>query len=508
MINPSRINVLFVASEADPLIKVGGLGDIAGSLPRALMTVGSSSKLLPAELDVRLVIPYHPSIRRDLYPSEQVAEYRVHNVNNEIFARAFTLQLHGLPVYLISGAPIEQESGVYSSNLEADGFKYVFFSQAALNLSKKLDWRPDILHANDWHTSAAVYSLALNRLMDPFFRQTSSLLTVHNLPYLGSMTSSALEAFDLPPAENTSLPAWAGHMALPLGLLTADAIVAVSQGYAKEIMTDEFGSGLQSFLRAHSNKITGILNGLDTLKWDPTNDIELANNFSPANLQARVVNKSFLQNELGLDTNPTIPLLSMVTRMDPQKGVDLAVDSLRLIFQSNLMNSAPLQAVFLGTGDPILEQAVRNLESDYLDRVRARIIYNEKLSRQIYAGADMLLMPSRYEPCGLSQMIAMHYGCLPIARATGGLSDTIQDPTETDQSTGFLFKPPTPEALAGAIQRALTVYTLDPLSWQAMQIRAMQKDFSWDRSAMEYIKQYKILLDKQREHKIDMEKYV
>jgi starch synthase len=504
MTNPSTINILFMASEADPLIKIGGLGDVAGSLPHALRTVGSSSKFKPTALDVRLVIPYHPGIRTDKYSIHQVARYNVHSIKEEITVEAFVLELDGLTVYLIKGAPIEQESGVYSTNLEADGYKYVFFSQAALNLPKRLDWKPDILHANDWHTSAAVYSLALSRLTDPFFRQTSSLLTIHNLPYLGAMTSSGLSAFELPPAENTSLPSWANHMALPLGLLTADTIVAVSPGYAKEILTDEFGSGLQVFLRAHSKKLIGILNGLDTQKWNPGTDVELVANFSIANLQDRSFNKSILQDELGLEKDPSIPILAMITRMDPQKGVDLSVDALRMLLQPFAANVPSFQVVFLGTGDLVIEQAVRQLEQDYLNQIRARITYNEKLSRHIYAGADMLLMPSRYEPCGLSQMIAMHYGCVPIARATGGLSDTIQDPSDTDRSTGFLFKPAKPEALAKAIHRALNVYTQSPEDWQEMQIRGMQQDFTWDRSAKEYLEQYKKLLDFRK----DPRKYV
>jgi starch synthase len=180
--------------------------------------------------------------------------------------------------------------------------------------------------------------------------------------------------------------------------------------------------------------------------------------------------------------------------------VDLAIDSLRLLFQSKAMNNLPIQAVFLGTGDPIIEQAVQRLAMAFPDLVCAKITYDEKLSRLIYAGADMFLMPSRYEPCGLSQMIAMHYGCLPIARATGGLSDTILDPNNTGQGTGFLFKPSTYDALAGTIQRALMVYTKDPRNWQAMQICAMQQDFSWNRSALEYIKLYKTLLDRQPAH--------
>jgi starch synthase len=492
----SMINVLFLASEADPLIKVGGLGDVAGSLPRTLRTVSASSNLLKAELDVRLVIPFHPAIHHDLFPAKLVTEFVVHSIANEIQVKAYSLEVDGLPVYLIGGAPIEQESGVYSSNLESDGYKYVFFSQAALQLARNLDWKPDILHANDWHTSPAVYSLAVNRPVDPFFSHTTSLLVVHNLPYLGAMTGTALKAFGLFPAENTSLPAWAGQMALPLGLLTADAIVAVSPGYAKEIMTDEFGSGLETFLRARSMKISGILNGLDTIKWNPVTDNVIASNYSCESLQARSANKAYLQKELGLEINPQIPLVAMVTRMDPQKGVDIAVDSLRILLYSKAKNPQPFQAVFLGTGDPAIEQAVLRLNIAYPEFVRAEITYNESLSRNIYAGSDMLLMPSRYEPCGLSQMIAMRYGCLPIARATGGLSDTIQDLPNSNQNTGFLFTPATPEALSETIQRALMVYTMDPHSWKTMQIRAMSQDFSWDRSALEYIKLYKVLLDK------------
>jgi starch synthase len=494
MPNPSNINVLFIASEADPFVKIGGLADVAGSLPYALKGIESSNSSNEIKIDIRLVIPYHPRIRQDLYSPQLIATYPIQALDAEITVKAYAFRYKGLPVYLIAGEPVDQETGVYSANLEADGYKYVFFSLACLELARQLSWKPDILHANDWHTAAAVYKLALHRSEDPFFYQTKSLLTIHNLPYLGSMTPSAMEAFGLPAAEDSTLPSWASHMALPLGLLTADKIVAVSPGYAKEILTEEYGSGLEVFLHAHSMKICGILNGLDTYKWDPSTDKELAANFSANNLQARSANKTLLQEELSLETNPHIPLLAMVTRMDPQKGVDLAVEAIHSLLRQKVANSQPIQMIFLGTGNPILENEVRLLEQDYPQAVCAKIAFNEPLSHHIYAGADILLMPSRYEPCGLSQMIAMHYGCVPIARATGGLSDTIHDPTHTKKATGFLFRPAKSEALVNAIHRALSIYHQDPIKWQAMQLHGMQQDFSWTRSAREYLKQYLSLM--------------
>ena len=491
---PSPMNVLFLASEADPLIKVGGLGDVAGSLPLALHALHPAYDGSPVELDIRLVIPFHPAIPADVYSPHQIAEFPVHSEDGAIITRVFSIQLDGLTVYLIAGAPIDQETAVYSTNLEADGYKYVFFSQAALELARQLNWKPHILHANDWHTAPAVYSLALQRHSEPFWEQTASLLTVHNLPYLGAMTAPALDAFQLPAVKSVDLPRWARHLAMPLGLLHADCIVAVSPGYSREILTKEFGSGLDSFLRAHQNKIHGILNGLDTQRWNPQTDIELAATFSYDNLLVRPVNKSYLQKELCLEVNPQIPLLAMVTRMDPQKGVDLSVTALRSLLTSKHQADQPFQAVFLGTGNPVLESLVRQLELDFPNQVRAHVMYSELFSRYIYAGADILLMPSRYEPCGLSQMIAMHYGCVPIARATGGLSDTIHEATSSSQGTGFLFKDADADELTETILRALLIYTQDPLAWQQLQIHGMQHDFSWDRSAQEYYKQYTMLI--------------
>jgi starch synthase len=492
MLYPTRMNVLYLSAEAAPLIKVGGLGDVAGSLPQALLSVRDSSQPGMPGLDIRLVIPFHPSINLEGRTPSLEAVYPVKASSGEIEARAYRIDINNLPVYLIGGPPIDSESGVYSLDLEADGFKYIFFSMAALELPQRIGWAPDIYHANDWHTAAAIYSLNLRRPVEQFYHLAASLLTIHNLPYLGSMTSAALVDFGLPTASDSDLPPWAQDMALPLGLLAADEIVPVSPGYAREILTEEFGSGLSEFLQARQQKIHGILNGLDTLRWDPRHDSAIHTTYSIDRIADRVANKTALRELLGFMDEQSVPLLAMITRMDPQKGVDIAVAALRLLLESS--SDPAFQVVFLGKGDSNLEETVCQLEQDYPSQVHTCILYDEHLSRKIYAGADALLMPSRYEPCGLSQMIAMRYGCIPIARATGGLIDTIYDPKDTGEPTGFLFDKSKPEDLAKAIQRALQIYTDDPQLWQRMRMNGMQQDFSWNRSASEYLDRYRSLI--------------
>jgi starch synthase len=274
MLEQKRLKVLFLASEADPLVKVGGLGDVAGSLPAAIRQL-DPTQILPGQsvsIDIRLAIPYHKVIHLDPNTVEHVAEYSIYQSSRRLPAKAFLTQPDSLPIYLISGSPIAPEAPVYSDDLEFDALKYVFFSIAALELARVIKWQPHIIHANDWHTAAAVYSLALNRPTDAFYHNTVSILGIHNLPYLGVGSSAALGAYGLPPTYDFHLPAWAHHLALPLGLLTADQIVAVSPGYAHEILTPEFGAGLHTFLRTRVNSISGILNGLDNQRWDPSKD--------------------------------------------------------------------------------------------------------------------------------------------------------------------------------------------------------------------------------------------
>ncbi len=481
----SALRVLFLAAEADPFFKVGGLGDVAGSLPPVLRRMG---------VDIRLVLPLHSGLRSRGYPLQPVCSLQVSSLEGVMPVEVFALDQSAMPVYFIAGELITAESPVYSTDTLVDGLKYTFFSLAALELCRYLDWSPDILHANDWHTAPAIYSLSFDREESPFFSSTATVMGVHNLPYLGLGAETALGYFRLPPADSKNLPVWARQLPLPLGLLATDCIVAVSPSYAQEILTPEYGAGLQELLRQRRSNLTGILNGLDVHTWDPQTDPHLKQNYSLAELKLRQTNKSTLQSELRLKEDARIPLFAMVSRMDYQKGVDLLPEALRRLAERQENAGSDWQMVILGAGDLSLEAAVHGLEQDFPGRVRAVTRFDAPLSHRIYAGADVLLIPSRYEPCGMTQMIAMRYGCVPLARATGGLRDTVRDIQQGADSTGFLFETPKPAALTNAMQRAMRVYQNEAV-WQALQLRGMRRDFSWERSAQEYLRLYQELSD-------------
>ncbi len=479
--------MLFAVAEADPLIKVGGLGDVAGSLPPALRALDPEQTGGPL-LDVRVVLPYHCAISLAPEDLKLVATFSVPKPGGDMEARAFLTERCDTPIYLIDGDPFQGEMPVYSMNTAEDGDKYTFFSLAVLELARALNWQPDVLHANDWHTAISVYMLdQLRKKQDPFFRATGSVITIHNLPFMGGGVEGALRAYGIPPCDAAFVPEWARYFPLPMGLATADEIVAVSPSYAHEILTPGFGCGLEHLLQARAEHITGILNGLDQETWDPAEDIGLHQPFDAQHLERRAANKAALLDEFGLAANPDAPLLILISRMDQQKGVDIAVEALRLI------TDLEWNAVLLGTGDPVLEDELRRLEAQHPNRVRAAIRFDSRLSERMYAGADILLMPSRYEPCGLAQMIAMRYGCVPVARAVGGLRDTIIDrPEDPAHSTGFLFQDATPAALAGTLRRALVEYG-QPALWRVRQQSGMQQDFDWQRSAIAYAQIYQSL---------------
>ncbi len=481
------LRVLMLAAEADPLIKVGGLGDVAGSLPRALR------RLRPDQtggqvLDVRLAIPFHAAIRAKVGNLEPVAKFSILRIDRRMEGQVYEIEVEGMPVYLIDGPPFQAELPVYLYDTPQDADRYTFFSLAALEWVGQSGWQPDILHANDWHTSMAVYALETWGHSIPAFQNARTIITVHNLPFMGVGAGPALSAYGLPPIEDEVLPPWARHFPLPLALATADQVTSVSPTYAREILTPEFGCGLQTFLQSRAAHLSGILNGLDQASWDPTSDPALVQNFGADSIDQRKANKLALLEEFGLPGDGSDALMVMIGRMDPQKGIDLTLEALRQ------MAGMPWQAIILGSGDTLLEEATRRLEADFPDRVRAAIRFDMNLSRRMYAGADMLLMPSRYEPCGLAQMIAMRYGCVPVARATGGLRDTIQDTPDLSISTGVLFEDANPSALEAALHQALHLYG-ERDTWRQMQINGMQSDFSWERSAIQYARLYQQLMN-------------
>jgi starch synthase len=473
---PQTINVLFLAAEAEPYVKVGGLGDVAGSLPRALRALSSED----VKLDVRLVLPYHSVIRAEM---RTVGMYSIPRGESEVQVEAYEASLNGMPVYFISGEPIRASGSVYSSDSKLDAEKYAFFSLAALELHRHINWAPNILHVNDWHTALAAYDL-LAKYWEGGTRKIASLVTVHNLPYLGPDVSTVLEGYGIKLAQ-TDLPHWARVLPLPLGLWASDAIVAVSPTYANEILRPESSSGLHEFLESRRETLHGILNGLDTVSFDPAVDPALGVNFDADTLEKRSANKALLQERLGFPVESETPLLGMVSRMDPQKGVDIALSALRYMRRSKYK----WQAVILGTGDPSLEETALKLQANNPERVHVQTRYDAGLARQIYGGADMFLMPSRYEPCGLSQMIAMRYGCVPIVRAVGGLNDTVKH-----GETGFVFHDPNIRALTAAIRAALKIYPGRTI-WQKIQRAGMAQDFSWTKSAQKYLELYQSLIN-------------
>ncbi len=465
------MQILFLASEATPLAKVGGLADVAGELPRALRRLG---------IDVRLVIPFHRQIDRRALNPVPVAQVEVDHRQGPLRAQLWEAEHDGLPIYLVSGEPLERLEVIYGDPaLDAD--RYAFFSLAALAAIEAIGWRPDVVHANDWQTAPAIIRLRQLRESHRFWGDVRSLLTVHNLPFMGAGGESALESYGLLGMDAPELPLWGRALPLPLGLAAADWISTVSPTYAEEIQTSEFGCGLEGFLRDRRDRLVGILNGIDPEIWNPRTDPAIPARYDTERLEQRDSVKRFLQSSLGFEANPARPVLGMITRMDTQKGVDLALDALE-----TLQSPVPgWQFVLLGTGDPLLEERAQAFAAQRAGRAHAFPRFDPELARQIYAGTDLLLIPSRYEPCGLAQMIAMRYGSIPVVRATGGLRDTVTDYESGGSGTGFVFHAPEPADLARTLQRALRVWK-DRRRWRPLQRRAMQADFSWSASAEQY----------------------
>ena len=472
------MKILFAASEAAPLVKVGGLGDVVGSLPRALRALGH---------DVRVIIPGYGAIDWAGFAPKRRASFPVSYRGARQVAEIWETEASGLPVWLVTGPPIPTDARVYAGNAAEEAQEFVFFSLVALWGTRVLDWKPDVFHAHDWHAGTAVYWLEAVGRQDPFFHDIASLFTIHNLPYSGRGSGAALADYGVGLAAAVSaVPGWARDSPLALALASADMLSTVSPTYAREIVTPAYGEGFDGMLRLRESRLVGILNGIDTEVWNPASDAVLAERYDIESVAKRRTNREALRSELGLAPaalDPDPPILAAVARLDRQKGFEIAIEPLRGWL------SGGGQFVLLGTGDPVLERALAALASAFPDRARVVLRFDPDLSRRIYGGCDALLIPSRYEPCGLTQMIGMRYGAVPVARRTGGLADTVRDEGEPG-GTGVMFDDFTPAALWDAMARTLRVYS-QPARWSEIQRRGMTMDFSWGRSAARYVDLYR-----------------
>ena len=474
----SELRILMVAAEASPLIKIGGLGDVAGVLPKAIKALN------PRGIDMRVILPFHQVLKQKKLNTNLIGSFTLETVSGKLLCKLFSVEGLEIPVYLISNTWIDDTPGVYCGNPADDAMKYMSFSMAVLEAAKLLDWKFDVLHANDWHTAVSLHLLKAKRKKDPFFVGSKGLLTVHNMPYNGWGSQAAMKSLGIKPSTNRKLPAWARYTPLAMGLAAADKIVAVSKGYAEEILMEPFGSGLSEFMQTRGEKLTGIVNGIDTDAYNPVTDKHIAAQYSCSDLNGKATCKQALQELAGFKVDPEIPIFSIVSRLDNQKGIGLALDAIGKMLKQDW------QFVLLGTGAKELEVQAADLAEEYPEKVACFIRFDDGLARQLYAGADIFLMPSMYEPCGLSQMISMRYGNLPLAHAVGGLKDTIVDYSKQPEgATGFLFEEASSKALRKSMEEALKVFKKKPI-WRKLQINAMQKNFSWSISAREYLATY------------------
>ncbi len=486
-----RLKVLFVASEVAPFRKTGGLADVAGVLPRSLRQRG---------IDIRVVMPLYQGIQWNLLERlEGTLSVPMYFGHARAGLRLGRLPGSDVPIYFIEYNRFFDRPYVYGppgqaypDNLE----RFSFFSRAAVEMCKTIGFIPDVIHANDWQTALVPVYVNTVEWSKPI-HGAGTLFTIHNLAYQGNFESGAMFITGLGwqhynPAEFEHF----GDMNLMKAAIRhANLLSTVSPTYAREIQTSAYGFGLDGELSSRSQFLRGVLNGIDTTDWNPNADPHIAAPYSVDDIAGKAVCKASLQKQLGLAVRPNVPLFGVVGRLTPQKGFDVLAHALDRIL------SWDLQMVLLGAGDGEAEHFFSYLASRRSDRFRTFIGFNEGLAHRIEAGSDFLLMPSRFEPCGLNQMYSQHYGTLPIVRGTGGLLDTVANYDQaTGNGTGFIFWDLTPGAIADTVGWALSTYFERPDHVVAMRKRAMWQDFSWDRAAAAYEQLYREAYQIRRGH--------
>ena len=474
--------ILFVTSEAHPLIKTGGLADVCGSLPKALAELSE---------DIKLIIPNYQALKT----SESIrylCSVRVDNRNINILETRMpdspvVVWLVDYPAYFnYPGNPYVDEQGEpWFNNAERFALFCKVTVEAAMNRIHQ-DWQPDIVHCNDWQTGLVPAYLSLE------YQRPKTVFTIHNMAYQGLFPTSTADTLNIP-GQLWHLQGLEFHDMLSFikgGLVYSDYITTVSPTYALEIQTPEFGYGLEGLLEHRNEFLGGIINGIDMDQWNPETDVYLTEHYTAKTLNKKQRNKAQLQERFGLPVDASIPLFGLIGRLVEQKGIDLIVECLPDMAKMNL------QFVLLGSGDKAFEQQLQALADLYPEKIAITLGYNEGLAHLIEAGADSFLMPSRFEPCGLNQMYSQRYGTLPIVRKTGGLADTVTDSipkTIADKTaSGIVFSEASAGALLEAIKRTLLLYSY-PAVWKQIQVNAMAKDFSWQQSAKSYLELYETI---------------
>jgi starch synthase len=475
------LKILVVAAEAVPFAKVGHVAEVVGSLPLALKELGH---------DIRLAIPRYGQIdpiKFDLKPLASLQQLNVPmNGHREIVQVSESQIGKNVPVYFINSEKYFNREGIYG--YPDDDERFILFCRAVLEMLPVLNWQPDIIHCHDWHTAIIPNWLKTVYAERDFYEKIASVYTIHNLAYQGIFGYRVLEIagieeyqFVYPeqgdPNRLVSL--------MSLGIRSADVISTVSPTYAREILTPQYGEHLDDLLNSRSDRLFGILNGINTNVFNPATDRYLAANFDADSLDKRITNKLDLQREARLPQNPEVPIIGMISRLANQKGFDLVAQIIESLMQLDI------QFVLMGTGDPLYHDIFRQMAERYPDKASFFLTFRNPIAQKIYGGSDLFLMPSRFEPCGLGQLIAMRYGSIPVVRETGGLADTVKDvEPRYNQGNGFTFKEYHPMELYAAIVRALETYKYSDI-WRNLQRRDMLANFSWYASAVQYIELYR-----------------
>ena len=468
------MKVCFIAAEAAPFVKVGGLGDVIGSLPKSLRELG---------VDARVILPLYSSIDRERFGLKYKAYQFVDLGWRHSYCGIFETEVDGVPCYFVDNEQYFNRDSIYGQI--DDGERFAFFSKAALEILPALDFKPDVVNVNDWHTALSVIYLDVLKSREAeFYKDMKSVLSIHNIEFQGKF--NPYEMGNLFGLENKYFDAliYNGDLNLLKGAIQlADRVNTVSETYAREILDPYFSYGLDKILNVEQGKLRGILNGIDVDKFNPKTDPMIPVNYDLKTFEDKVQNKLALQKEMDLEVNADIPLIGMVTRLTHQKGIDLILQASEDILRTGA------QLVILGTGDAHYESALRSLEHYRHDRVRSILLFSNEMSAKIYAASDLFLMPSKTEPCGLSQLISMRYGTVPVVHRVGGLRDTVI-PFTGVEGNGFTFESFQAGDMMDAIYRAVTCFYQSPDEWKQIIKNNLQKDVSWEQSAKKYLDLY------------------